>query len=93
VIRERTAAVRRGGLAGDLDEFHASYVDDGFQLGLPHVGFVGNAPLSEPVTEVLDLAAGAPVRRVPRPPGVARPRPGTRADPSRCRERRDIISH
>ncbi len=52
-----------GGLANGLDEFHASYIDDGFQLGLPHVGFVGNAPLAEPVADVLDLAAEELVER------------------------------
>ena len=52
-----------GGLANDLDEFHASYIDDGFQFGLPHIGFVGNVPLAGPVAEVLDLAAEALVQR------------------------------
>jgi len=52
-----------GGLANGLDEFHATYVDDGFQFGLPHVGFVGNAPLTDPVAHVLDAAARTLVRR------------------------------
>jgi hypothetical protein len=52
-----------GGLAIGLDDFHVTYVDDGFQLGLPHVGFVGNAPLAAPVARVLDLAAQELVRR------------------------------
>ncbi|MFT4930929.1 MAG: hypothetical protein ACI91T_000803 [Natronomonas sp.] len=52
-----------GGLAVGLDDFHVAYVDDGFQFGLPHVGFVGNAPLADPVAHVLDLAARELVRR------------------------------
>jgi hypothetical protein len=46
-----------GGLAIDLDEFVITYVDDGFQLGLPHVGPHGNIPLADPIAHVLDLAA------------------------------------
>ncbi|MFT4923374.1 MAG: hypothetical protein ACI8XM_002600, partial [Haloarculaceae archaeon] len=52
-----------GGLATDLDAFHASYVDDGFQFGLPHLGFLGNVPVADPVAEVLDLAAATLVER------------------------------
>lgn len=52
-----------GGLAIDLDEFHVGYVDDGFQLGLPHLGFIGNAPIAEPVADVLDIAAEALIER------------------------------
>ncbi|MFB6295230.1 MAG: hypothetical protein ABEH66_00080 [Halobacteriales archaeon] len=46
-----------GGLAVDLDDFVITYVDNGFQLGLPHVGSHGNLPLSDPVAQALDSAA------------------------------------
>ena len=46
-----------GGLAVGLDEFAVTYVDDGFQLGLPYVGPRGNIPLADPIAGILDLAA------------------------------------
>jgi hypothetical protein len=46
-----------GGLAVDLDEFTITYVDDGFQLGLPHLGPQGNIPIADPIAHVLDSAA------------------------------------
>ncbi|MEF8828152.1 MAG: hypothetical protein V5A49_03915 [Haloarcula sp.] len=46
-----------GGLAIGLDEFAITFVDDGFQLGLPHLGPQGNIPLAEPIAHALDLAA------------------------------------
>jgi hypothetical protein len=46
-----------GGLAVELDEFAVTYVDDGFQLGLPYVGPRGNIPLADPIAGILDLAA------------------------------------
>jgi hypothetical protein len=46
-----------GGLAIGLEEFLVTYIDDGFQLGLPYVGPQGNVPLAEPVAHVLDTAA------------------------------------
>jgi len=46
-----------GGVAIDLDEFVITYVDDGFQLGLPHVGAHGNVPLADPIAHALDVAA------------------------------------
>ena len=46
-----------GGLAIDLDGFVVTYVDDGFQLGFPHVGPHGNIPLADPIAHVLDAAA------------------------------------
>jgi hypothetical protein len=46
-----------GGLAVDLEEFAVTYVDDVFQLGLPHLGPRGNVPLADPVAHVLDTAA------------------------------------
>jgi hypothetical protein len=46
-----------GGLAVGLEEFAVTYVDDGFQLGLPYVGPRGNIPLADPIAGILDLAA------------------------------------
>ncbi len=46
-----------GGLAVDLDDFAITFVDDGFQFGLPHVGTHGNIPLADPVAHLLDTAA------------------------------------
>ena len=46
-----------GGLAIALDEFVVTYVDDGFQLGLPHVGPHGNIQLADPIAHALDFAA------------------------------------
>lgn len=46
-----------GGLAIDLDEFAITYVDDGFQFGLPHLGPQGNMPIADPIAHVLDTAA------------------------------------
>lgn len=46
-----------GGLAIGLDEFAITFVDDGFQLGLPHLGPQGNIPLADPIAHALDLAA------------------------------------
>jgi len=46
-----------GGVAIDLDEFVVTYVNDGFQLGLPYVGPLGNVPLADPIAQVLDAAA------------------------------------
>ena len=46
-----------GGVEVDLDDFVVTYIDDGFQLGLPHVGPHGNIPLADPVAHALDLAA------------------------------------
>lgn len=46
-----------GGVDIDLAEYLVTYVDNGFQLGLPHVGPAGNAPLAKPVAKVLDKAA------------------------------------
>lgn len=46
-----------GGLAIDLDEFAITYVNNAFQLGLPHLGPQGNIPLAAPVARVLDTAA------------------------------------
>jgi hypothetical protein len=52
-----------GGIAIDLDEFVVTYIDDGFQLGLPHVGPRGNIPLADPIADVLDAAARTLVAR------------------------------
>ncbi len=52
-----------GGLAIDLDEFAITYVNNAFQLGLPHLGPQGNIPLANPVAEVLDEAAKQLIRR------------------------------
>ena len=52
-----------GGNDIDLAEFLIEYVDGGFQLGLPHVGPIGNAPLAKPVANVLDTAALALLAR------------------------------
>ena len=46
-----------GGLAIDLDDFVLTYVNDGFQFGLPYVGPRGNLPLADPVAHLLDAAA------------------------------------
>jgi hypothetical protein len=46
-----------GGLSIGLDEFVITYVDDGFQLGLPYVGPQGNIPMADAVAHVLDVAA------------------------------------
>ncbi|WP_281194847.1 hypothetical protein [Halorubrum sp. F4] len=46
-----------GGLAIDLDEFAITYVDDGFQFGLPHLGPQGNIPIADPIAHTLDAAA------------------------------------
>jgi hypothetical protein len=46
-----------GGLAVGLDDFVITYVDDGFQLGVPHLGPRGNVPLADPVAQTLDSAA------------------------------------
>lgn len=46
-----------GGLAINLEAFVITYVDDGFQLGLPHVGPHGNLPLIDAISHVLDAAA------------------------------------
>lgn len=46
-----------GGLAIDLDAFAITYIDNGFQLGLPLLGPQGNIPLADPVAHVLDSAA------------------------------------
>lgn len=46
-----------GGLAVELDDFAVTYVDDGFQLGLPHLGPQGNIPIADPVAHLLDSAA------------------------------------
>lgn len=46
-----------GGLAVDLDDFVITYINNGFQLGLPHVGSHGNIPLADPVSQALDSAA------------------------------------
>ena len=46
-----------GGLSVGLDEFVITYVDDGFQLGLPHLGPQGNLLLADTVAHVLDTAA------------------------------------
>ncbi|QCC47598.1 hypothetical protein DV707_07965 [Halobellus limi] len=46
-----------GGLAIALDEFVITYVDDGFQLGLPHIGPHGNIRLADPIAHALDFAA------------------------------------
>jgi hypothetical protein len=46
-----------GGLAINLGEFAITYVDDGFQFGLPHLGPQGNMPIADPIAHVLDSAA------------------------------------
>jgi len=46
-----------GGLAIGLEEFAVTYVDDGFQLGLPYIGPRGNVPLADPIAQILDAAA------------------------------------
>ncbi|WP_251343590.1 hypothetical protein [Haloplanus halophilus] len=46
-----------GGLGVDLEEFVVTYVDDGFQLGLPYLGPRGNVPLADPIAQLLDVAA------------------------------------
>jgi len=46
-----------GGLAVGLEEFVVTYVDDGFQLGLPYIGPRGNIPLADPIAQILDIAA------------------------------------
>ena len=52
-----------GGLAVELDEFTVTYVDDGFQLGLPHLGPQGNIPIADPIAHLLDSAALALLAR------------------------------
>lgn len=52
-----------GGLAVGLEEFVVTYIDDGFQFGLPYLGAQGNLPLAGPVAELLDTAAVALVAR------------------------------
>ncbi|PHQ39555.1 hypothetical protein DJ69_05770 [Halorubrum persicum] len=52
-----------GGLAVDLDAFTVTYVDDGFQLGLPHLGPQGNIPIADPIAHLLDSAALTLVER------------------------------
>lgn len=46
-----------GGLAIDLDDFLITYIDNGFQLGLPTLGPNENIPLADPIAHALDLAA------------------------------------
>ncbi len=46
-----------GGLAIDLDEFAITYVDNGFQFGLPRLGLEEDIPVADPVAHVLDSAA------------------------------------
>jgi hypothetical protein len=46
-----------GGLGVHLEDYVITYVDNGFQLGLPHVGAHGNIPLADPVAQSLDAAA------------------------------------
>ena len=46
-----------GGLAVGLDEFAITFVDNGFQFGLPYLGPKGNLPLADPIAHVLDTAA------------------------------------
>lgn len=46
-----------GGLAAGVDDFFVTYLDDGFQLGLPVLGPSGNLPLADPIAHALDLAA------------------------------------
>ncbi|MGQ3327904.1 hypothetical protein [Halorubrum sp. FL23] len=52
-----------GGLAVDLDAFTVTYVDNGFQLGLPHLGPQGNIPIADPIAHLLDSAALTLVER------------------------------
>ncbi|AZH26928.1 hypothetical protein [Haloplanus aerogenes] len=46
-----------GGLAIGLEDFVVTYVDDGFQFGLPYLGPRGNIPLADPIAQILDIAA------------------------------------
>ncbi|MFP4530759.1 MAG: hypothetical protein ACLFNC_05645 [Halodesulfurarchaeum sp.] len=46
-----------GGLAIDLDEFAITYINDGFQFGLPDLGPQGNIELADPIAHTLDAAA------------------------------------
>lgn len=46
-----------GGLSIDIEEFVVTYIDDGFQFGLPDLGPQGNIPLATPIANVLDAAA------------------------------------
>ena len=46
-----------GGLETGLAEYLVSYVDHGFQLGLPHFGPRGTIGLAKPVAKILDAAA------------------------------------
>ncbi|WP_251331165.1 hypothetical protein [Haloplanus pelagicus] len=46
-----------GGLAIGLDEFAITYIDDGFQFGLPDLGPQGNIELADPIAHTLDAAA------------------------------------
>jgi hypothetical protein len=46
-----------GGLTVGLEQFVVTYVDDGFQLGLPYIGPRGNVPLADPIAQILDVAA------------------------------------
>jgi hypothetical protein len=64
-----------GGLEIALDDFLVAYVDDGFQLGLPHAGPHGNMPLADPIAHALDLAALALLDRGENasPPSAHRP--------------------
>lgn len=70
-----------GGLAIDLDRFVVTYVDDGFQLGLPHVGPHGNIPLIDAITHVLDAAALKLVDRHENESGPRSDRPKSLFDP------------
>lgn len=64
-----------GGLAINLDRFLPSYIDRGFQFGLPVFGPRGNIPLAEPIANALDAAALTLIDRGlnTSPPSVTRP--------------------
>ena len=70
-----------GGLAVGLDEFVITYVDDGFQLGLPYLGPAGNIPMADAVAHVLDVTANKLVDRGENAAEPGRDRAGALYDP------------
>jgi len=70
-----------GGLSIGLDEFVITYVDSGFQLGLPYVGPQGNVPMADAAAHVLDVAALELVNRGGNVLGPGRDRAGVLYEP------------
>jgi hypothetical protein len=70
-----------GGLATELDDFMISYIDDGFQFGLPYLGPSGNIPLADPIAHALDLAALALLDRGDNASALDAERPARLAGP------------